>query len=44
MAATDLDTLVGHVNFDGNGPHKNICNTPIFGGQWVKRARSGPMT
>jgi len=35
MAATDLQTLVGHVKFDGS-THKNICKTPIFGGQWVK--------
>lgn len=35
MAATDLETVVGRVSF-GNGPHKNICTTPIFGGQWVK--------
>lgn len=35
MAATDLETVVGRVKF-GAGPHKNICTTPIFGGQWVK--------
>lgn len=35
MAATDLQSLVGHIKFDGT-PHKNICKTPIFGGQWVK--------
>ena len=28
-------TLVGHIKFDGS-PHKNVCKTPIFGGQWVK--------
>ncbi|MGV0908371.1 ABC transporter substrate-binding protein [Martelella sp. FOR1707] len=35
LAATDLDTVVGHINFSGQ-PHKNVCTTPIFGGQWVK--------
>lgn len=35
LAATDLETLVGPIKFK-DGPHKNICKTPIFGGQWVK--------
>lgn len=35
LAATDLQTVVGRINFSGQ-PHKNICTTPIFGGQWVK--------
>lgn len=35
MKAIDLDTLVSHLSFK-NGPHPNICKTPIFGGQWVK--------
>ena len=35
LAATDLDTVVGHINFSGQ-QHKNVCTTPIFGGQWVK--------
>ena len=35
MAATNLQSLVGPIKFDGT-PHKNICKTPIFGGQWVK--------
>ncbi|AMM87171.1 ABC transporter substrate-binding protein [Martelella sp. AD-3] len=35
LAATNLDTVVGHINFSGQ-PHKNVCTTPIFGGQWVK--------
>lgn len=34
LKATDLQTLVGHIRF-GDGPHPNICKTPIFGGQWV---------
>jgi len=35
LAATDLESLVGHIKFDG-AVHKNVCKTPIFGGQWVK--------
>lgn len=35
MTATDLQTVVGKIKFDG-AAHKNICKTPIFGGQWVK--------
>ncbi|MBN9016022.1 MAG: ABC transporter substrate-binding protein [Rhizobiales bacterium] len=35
VAATDLESLVGHIKFDG-AVHKNVCKTPIFGGQWVK--------
>ena len=35
LAATDLETLVGQISF-ADGPHPNVCKTPIFGGQWVK--------
>lgn len=35
LKATNLDTIVGNIRF-GDGPHANICKTPIFGGQWVK--------
>ncbi len=35
MVATNLDTLIGNVNFSA-GPHPNVSTTPIFGGQWVK--------
>jgi len=35
LAATNLETVVGRINFSGQ-PHKNVCTTPIFGGQWVK--------
>jgi branched-chain amino acid transport system substrate-binding protein len=35
MKATNIDTLIGNVNF-ATGPHPNISTTPIFGGQWVK--------
>lgn len=34
LAATNLDTLIGNVNF-ATGPHPNVSTTPIFGGQWV---------
>ncbi len=30
-----INTLIGRHILDGS-PHKNICKTPIFGGQWVK--------
>ncbi len=35
LKATNLDTLIGNVNFAA-GPHPNVSTTPIFGGQWVK--------
>ena len=35
MKATNLDALIGNVNF-ATGPHPNVSTTPIFGGQWVK--------
>ncbi|MBY5970833.1 ABC transporter substrate-binding protein [Ferrimonas balearica] len=35
LAATNLDTLVGPISF-ADGPHPNVCKTPIFGGQWVE--------
>jgi branched-chain amino acid transport system substrate-binding protein len=35
IVATNLDTLIGNVNF-AKGPHANVSTTPIFGGQWVK--------
>ena len=38
IAATKLDTIVGHVEWNGaNVPPfavKNICKTPLVGGQW----------
>ena len=33
IRATDLDTLVGNVNWS-NGPHPNVSKTPVLGGQW----------
>ena len=35
LAATDLTTLIGPVNF-ATWPHPNVSTTAIFGGQWVK--------
>ncbi len=38
IAATDLDTIVGNVRWDGKGvppfAAKNISKTPLVGGQW----------
>jgi branched-chain amino acid transport system substrate-binding protein len=38
LAATNLDTIVGRIAFDGAGlppfAAKNICKTPLVGGQW----------
>jgi branched-chain amino acid transport system substrate-binding protein len=33
--ATDLDTVVGHVSWEG-GPTPNVAKSPLVGGQWVK--------
>jgi len=38
LAATSLDTIVGHVQWNGKGlppfATKNISKTPLVGGQW----------
>lgn len=36
IRATDLDTIVGHVNFT-TGPVPSVSKTPLVGGQWQKR-------
>jgi len=36
IAATDMDTIVGHVKWGGPGPFKNVSKTPLVLGQWVK--------
>ena len=36
IAATDLDTIVGHIKWGGPGPFKNVSKTPLVLGQWVK--------
>lgn len=35
---TNLDTIVGHIQWTGK-PYKNVCETPLVGGQWVKGKR-----
>jgi branched-chain amino acid transport system substrate-binding protein len=35
IAATNMNTLTGPVKWTG-GPVKNVCRTPLVGGQWVK--------
>ncbi|SPJ24159.1 ABC transporter substrate-binding protein [Palleronia abyssalis] len=38
IAATNLDTIVGHVEWNGAGvpdfAAQNVCKTPLVGGQW----------
>jgi branched-chain amino acid transport system substrate-binding protein len=45
IAATDLNTIVGPVKFDGAGvppfAAANVCKTPLVGGQWRKRDGGG---
>jgi branched-chain amino acid transport system substrate-binding protein len=45
IAATDLQTIVGPVKFDGAGvppfAAANVCKTPLVGGQWRKRDGGG---
>ena len=40
IKATDLDTIVGHIAWDGAGlppfAATNVAKTPLVGGQWVK--------
>ena len=35
VVATNLNTIVGPIAW-GKGPVKNVCKTPLVGGQWVK--------
>ena len=35
IVATNLSTVVGPIAW-GKGPVKNVCKTPLVGGQWVK--------
>ena len=32
---TNLNTIVGHIQWTGD-PVRNVCRTPLVGGQWVK--------
>jgi branched-chain amino acid transport system substrate-binding protein len=34
LKATDLNTIVGSVNWNGKGPFKNVKRTPLVAGQW----------
>jgi branched-chain amino acid transport system substrate-binding protein len=40
IKATDLDTIVGHIAWDGTGlppfAAANVAKTPLVGGQWIK--------
>jgi branched-chain amino acid transport system substrate-binding protein len=36
IAATNLDTVVGNINFK-KGPVPNIAKTPLVSGQWQKQ-------
>jgi branched-chain amino acid transport system substrate-binding protein len=36
IVATDLQTIVGPVKWTGQ-PVKNVCKTPLAGGQWVRK-------
>lgn len=42
IAATDLDTMVGKIAWNGAGlppfAAKNVCKTPLVGGQWRRSA------
>ncbi|BCG79010.1 ABC transporter substrate-binding protein [Mesorhizobium sp. 113-3-3] len=45
IAATDMTTVVGKVSWSGAGlppfAAKNVCKTPLVGGQWRKKAGGG---
>ena len=36
VAATSINSVVGHVKWGGQGPMKNVSKTPLVLGQWVK--------
>ncbi len=38
LRATDIDTIVGHVNFR-TGPVPSVSKTPLVGGQWQRRGK-----
>ena len=45
IAATKLDTMVGHIEWNGAGlppfAARNVCKTQLVGGQWRRRADGG---
>ena len=42
IKSTDLQTIVGHVKFGGEGPFKNVVRTPLVAGQWRVGADGKP--
>lgn len=38
VTQTDMNTIVGHISWK-NGPVKNVCETPLAGGQWRRTPR-----
>ena len=38
IGSTQLDTIIGPISWKGgpNNPVKNVCKTPLVGGQWTK--------
>ena len=38
LTETQLDTIIGPISWKGgpNNPVKNVCKTPLVGGQWTK--------
>lgn len=42
IRATNVNTIVGAVHWDGDGPFKNVVRTPLVGGQWQLDAAGKP--
>ena len=38
LVETELNTIIGPISWKGgpNNPVKNVCKTPLVGGQWTK--------
>jgi branched-chain amino acid transport system substrate-binding protein len=36
VAATKLKSIVGDIHWDGKGPFRNVCRTPLVLGQWSR--------
>ncbi len=41
VVSTNLETVVGPIQWGGKGPVKNVAKTPMVGGQW-RAQKSGP--
>ena len=41
ICETELDTIIGPISWKGgpNNPVKNVCKTPLVGGQWTKTGK-----